>query len=276
MTATPSPTPFEDYPHMRPEIARMLTDWGTDYTPQRYGDFENPVQAILNGIKGELRREMAQDFIGAGDLDPDELQARLGTIDPAILGESIDPSFTRNLTAIHGPQWMGGETLPDLKAGELEIARVVVNSVLLDVYSLRARHHDGQYHISLVDDNGGRYSVLPETWPTPLSLKQVIAILETAEMCEFMGRPTTPREADDPYLGLGRVEGYWYQQWLAGDPLEDCTDFALVTSEVYPELVDWFWYRGCRWIEEHEKMDRPEEPSWFDEEEVMEDEEATR
>lgn len=60
-------------------------------------------------------------------------------IDEGILDEKADQGFIDNLTNFWGPSWMGGEYLPDSEPGEVEIARIVLQSTTMDVFSIRAR-----------------------------------------------------------------------------------------------------------------------------------------
>jgi hypothetical protein len=236
----------KEYRLLRPHVLEQLEAW-PDTWPENYRDFEDPVHAILNGVKGELRREMIRDFLASSGSRQEALNELLGDLNEDILGESIDESFTRSLTQIAGPAWMGGEYLPDLEVGEVEIARIVLQSVLMDVTVLRARFDGERYHYSMIDDNGGRYSVHPESSDRPLSLRQVIAILETADLCEFMGDPTGGWAPGTDYYALGQVEAYWHQQYIHGNPLRDCLWFASVSSEFY-DLESWFDQRGEQWV----------------------------
>ncbi len=48
-------------------------------------------------------------------------------------------------------------------------------------------------------------------------------------------------------------EGWCWQQWEYGDPPEECTAFAWVESEQYPEPGDYYRERARRWRVERER-----------------------
>ena len=84
------------------------------YRPASYWDHADPVAAILSGIKGQNRREMARDFVTGNAPD------WLGGIDPDLLEATLDERTRDHLGGTH-PSWMGGEYLPDYLPGEVPL-----------------------------------------------------------------------------------------------------------------------------------------------------------
>ena len=122
------------------------------FRPTSYADFDGPVSLTLNGIKGQMRREMTRDMLTAEGEERAVYDALLGPIDDEVLSARASAEFTQNLNHSFGPSWMGGEYLPDLAGREVEIARIVLASVTMDVFSVRARLRSGRYHYSIKDE----------------------------------------------------------------------------------------------------------------------------
>lgn len=208
-----------------------------DFRPRHYSDFDNPVALALNGIRGQRRREMVRDMLTAEGADRERYDAVLGPIDDDILAERADESFIRRTSRVLGPSWLGGEYLPGTKPGEVEIARVSLDSTTGDVLALRARWSGGRYHYRLVDEDGSTFELCRKTSRRPLTLAQLIEVLETV---------------DSPQMtieGRGIVACWWDQQWECGWSAEKCVDFARVESDQYPQLEEWYEKRAEAWRE---------------------------
>jgi len=108
---------------------------------------------ILMRIKGNYRRYFVACEIRDNGLDsvPEEWRQ-----------ESLTEPF-KALLGSRNPSYRGGEDLPDLEPGEVEIARVqMVTSVHGEVTSLRARRVGEHIALRLVDEWGTDFT-LPET-----------------------------------------------------------------------------------------------------------------
>lgn len=206
-----------------------------NFRPTSYADFDDPVSLALNGIKGQMRREMARDMLTAEGEQRAVYDAVLGPIADEVLGERASAEFTHNLNHAFGPSWMGGEYLPDLKGREVEIARLVLASATMDVFSVRARLRSGKYHYSIRDEYATEFTVRPQTSRAPLTLGALVKLIDTADSHGL--------ETD----GHSLVEVWWWQQWEHGWSPEECTDFAWVESEQYPELADYYLERARQW-----------------------------
>jgi hypothetical protein len=109
----------------------MKTYTGIDYTfaPATYWSDADPLASIIRNVKGENRRQMIRDYWAAGKLDE---------LDSALLRDEVDDEVRKRLGRIH-PSFMGGEYLPGYLPGEVEIARIALQSTTSDVISFRAK-----------------------------------------------------------------------------------------------------------------------------------------
>lgn len=132
----------------------------------------------MSRITGTVRRGMAE-----------LLHESTGTAIPD------DPPFEEQLTdearkalgSIH-PMFMGGEYLPPLEDGEVQIARLeYVFTTTYDVKAVLARPTDTGISYRIVDEYGdecddpGRFTFSPTHTEAPLSLGELVHLLEQAE-----------------------------------------------------------------------------------------------
>ena len=80
------------------------------------------------------------------------------------------------------PSNMGGEYLPLLRKGEVEIARISLESVTADQISVRARRVGRRIGYCVVDEypDASTYVCHPASSVSPLSLGELIALMEAA------------------------------------------------------------------------------------------------
>ena len=164
--------------------------------------------ALLGNIKGTVRRRLLQESIeaGAGDIPPEAL------LQPA-LGEDL----RRDLGRIH-PSLMGGEYLPDYLETEVEIARIVLESVTGDVISIRARIGGEGIAYRIVDEYELDYTCAIPTSLRPLTQGEMIRLLEASD------------HPAGPGLVVQLLEGTGYYTF------ESCLSFVTVESDFYPGL----------------------------------------
>jgi len=118
---------------------------------------------------------------------------------------------------------MGGEYLPDLEDGEVEIARVVVESVMLDVSSVRAREDGDIIRYRVVDEQNSTFEFSPTESSEPFSLGEVVELIDSA----------TSESLGEGGLVLGFAE-FWVESGVDPDELGD---MAYVWSAFYPGLT---------------------------------------
>jgi hypothetical protein len=138
-----------------------------------------------------------------------------------MLAPALSDDERRAIGGVH-PMFMGGEYLPQLKEGEVEIARISLESVTADQISVRARRSMGRISYSIVDEYGDEgimnYTAHPATSILPLSMRELVAMLDGA--CEGGGAVMSPTVA--------LID--------AGDPADELRHFVSVESDFYPDL----------------------------------------
>ena len=75
---------------------------------------------------------------------------------------------------------MGGEYLPPLRKGEVEIARISLESTTADQISVRARRVGERIRYRIVDEYEFKYVCHPASSDSPLSLRDLIGLMESA------------------------------------------------------------------------------------------------
>ena len=149
---------------------------GIDYSyrPVSYWNDETLAQAILNNVKGELRREKIRQALAEGSIED---------IPEEILGDALAENVRRATGRIH-PWFLGGEFLPDCASGEVEIARISLESTTHDIISLRARRkEDGAIGYSITDEYEGSFSfhLSRQSSQLPLTLGELAGLLDTSK-----------------------------------------------------------------------------------------------
>ena len=228
----------------------MSTDinWDSElkWRPGSYAEFDDPVALVLNGIRGQMRREMARDMLTAKGEHREFIDTQLGPIQPGLLEERAHENFIHTMSGFHSPVWMGGEYLPDVDSSEIEIARIILQSVLMDVISIRARWRWGRYHYRIVDEYESTFDISRKSSNKPLTLGQLIDLLQSSSCPDW----TCP---------CGMVEGFWEAEREHGmESLEDNVNFASIESDFYPKLSDWYDQLGEEWIAQYTEEEEEE------------------
>lgn len=208
------------------------TKFDLDYRPESYFEGDPTVQTLAR-IVGSGRRAAVSDAMRSGESIPHQLtESKLSSRD-------FD-----SISLIH-PKFMGGEALPPLLPGEVEVARMEMDTTTLDVTSLRARQSSRGILYRMVDeylDDGTTYRLCRKSSRLPLTLAQVIEIIETAKQL-FNGEPGrggSPDQIKESYLCSLETS-------LAN--LEMVHDFTHVSSLFYPELEAWYEAESEEWYQ---------------------------
>ncbi len=200
-----------------------------DFRPQSYGVTTDPLQAILAKVQGTKRRQMIRDYWAEG---------RLEELADTHLKDVLTEEQRASLGAIH-PSFMGGEYLPSYGEGEVEIARIELQSTTADVISVRARHEAGMIRYFVVDEYETEFRVEPESSPEPLTLAELIALIDGA--------------ADEDSLATCfTIMNYEGDKSLDG--LERIKDFTTVESDFYPQLALHYQKVTHRWYLAEKKL----------------------
>lgn len=151
---------------MNAEGANLRPDWGAPAG--------STLQTVLRRIKGVHRRRWVEAAV-ARDGD-------LGEVPEGMLAHDLHPELKNFLQQQH-PQLRGGEDLPDLEDGEVEVARTVgLDSVHGEVVSVRARPlPGGRYALRVVDEYETVISVTPCEVDAPFTALELLRWLQTAD-----------------------------------------------------------------------------------------------
>lgn len=206
-----------------------------DFRPRSYIADESPVEIILQSIMGENRRQMARDMLNA--MSDHELEC----MKDEVLHNGF-PSYFQNYLEGRDWSWMGGEYLPQLKPGEFEIARVVLQSTTQDVYSLRARRSSktGRYYYRFVDEYLCSFALSRKSSTRPLTMRQLIRLIDSADPDNVKPSWSWP--------GPVRMPEHCISFMITkGDEVEKGLEFISLYSVVYPQLYSYYEQRMRRW-----------------------------
>ena len=148
-----------------------------------------------------------------------------------------------------GPWCLGGEFLPAMQEGEVEIARISLASTTSDQISVRARQVDGAIHYRIVgeyeEEESMRYELPFQQSDQPLTLGELIDLIDGA--CH-----------PEPYCPGGILTSNWTSMNDMGYEASEIIGFLSLSSPFYPQLDDCYQALGERWVEdnkEHEDED---------------------
>jgi hypothetical protein len=188
---------------------------GIDYAfrPESYWDVAaDPLGAILVNVKGTRRRQMIRDYWDAGAVD--DLQQGL-------LLDCLGEEDRTGLGKIH-PSFMGGEYLPDYEEGEVEIARIELESTTADVISIRVKKEGERIAYLIVDEYETEFNILPTHSDKPLTLSELVRLIDGAMEEGSLGLY---------YTQMNYEEGERSIEWL-----DQMRHFTRVESVFYPQL----------------------------------------
>jgi hypothetical protein len=144
-----------------------------------------------------------------------------------------------DLVAAHTQDNSGDEHLSRYRTAEFEIARIVLDSTRQDVFSILARRRRGstRYRYRVVDEYESVFELTRQTSVRPLSLREVIHLIDTAK--------TESMELKHERLPEGIV---WWQVHESQEPPEVAARFVRISSAVYPELERYYAARLLAWV----------------------------
>lgn len=192
---------------------RRVEGFDLDFRPRSYFWPLGLREHLLATIKGTLRRELLAKLDYGRAVDDDAVAAILARA-------SLSEPLRRALGRIH-PALMSGEYLPDLRRGEIEIARISVGSVMGDVTSVRARRTKKGIALRLDDENETEFEIRPRWRREPLTMLELIRLIENAK----------PQSPTLDVLKMNREGG---SEW------EELYGFVEVSSPFYPRLGEWY------------------------------------
>ena len=130
---------------------------------------------------------------------------------------------------------MGGEYLPPLRPNEVEIARVTLRSVTMDVFSIRARRAGERIYYRLVDEYleqepPERFVVKPKWSKKPLTMRQMVSIIDENGLIDE-----------------------WRDFNFDGTNVDHIFDFATASSEFYQQIAEYYATQNEAWRVEKNK-----------------------
>ena len=146
-----------------------------DERPDYFAAAPSIEDTVLRGIKGTFRRQMIIKSL---------LSEGLASVPEPWRAHDISENLKTVLTSSIGPQGRGGEDLPDLEQGAVEIARLsLVDSVHGEVTSLRAKRDpsDSSILLSMVDEYGTTFELPRRRVSAPLTAEEVLVTFRDAE-----------------------------------------------------------------------------------------------
>lgn len=203
-------------------------DFDLTFRPD-YWQPSDPISLIIANVKGQARRQQILDVLERRhELVP------AGTPLPENLFRDALSEKERIAWGAINPVMMGGEYLPDYSRGEMEIARLVLNTMTIDVVSIRARRSkDRRIHFRVVDEHETAFTLRPQSSKTPLTLGQMISLLDSIESAqERRGQPWMDRIRQIKYTA---------------NP-ERVAHFVTVESVFYPQLGAYYHWPNEQWL----------------------------
>ena len=226
----------------------MSNDIDLEFRPRTYFRPEKLEQYLLSKVKGAVLRKKLKALFEAGQHD--EVRYLVGDAAFSVADNKV-------LEAFH-PMYMGGNYLPDTEDGEVEIARISIQSTTFDVTSVYAKPKDGAIHYRVVDEYGGDTLQGPSetTTTAPMSLGEfadfflaawpLIEVLEMNYEDDLEGALGFFSADSDFYPELDRLCRQRVRAHFpkpdAGDECPFCEHFNSPPSdELCEHAVAWVW-----------------------------------
>jgi hypothetical protein len=205
------------------------------FRPSTYWPDLPSEQSVVSQIKGTVRRSVARRVLEGEAIPPEHVDT--------VLSESLSAEMRDAIGRLH-PQNMGGEFLPDTESGEVEIARLDLQSTTGDAISVRANRRDASVCYRVVDEYENIFEVHPDTSREPLNFGEIVDLIDTT-------RDPMIGDDSDEYEGL--VESYRDVNlgpevlWSPKD-VEGLRHFVRVSSDFYPQLEEYYELRADAWV----------------------------
>lgn len=209
---------------------RPDTYWPESLTPEQ----------LLTRIRGKERQNIARRvFKDHGFTGLNEFLVKEGLAEEE-----------RSAWGAIGPWCLGGEYLPELYEGEVEIARISLASTTSDQISVRARREDAVIRYRIVgeyeEDELMRYKLPFETTERPFSLAQLMGFIDAAYI------------PDCAYPG-GILTSHWAMMTDFAYGPQETVGFLSLSSSFYPQIGECYLERAVEWIEAHTETEDEDE-----------------
>lgn len=216
------------------------------FRPKSYWKECDPLSAILRNVTGENRRRMITDYWNAD---------RIEDLDSSLLNDELDEDTRTSLGRIH-PSFMGGEYLPPLLLGEVEIARICLQSTTSDVITLRARPIPEGIAYRIEDEYEATFTIPIPRSQLPLTLLEVIRQFDEGEL-DDAGWPEGGLTLN---YNLHNIDAGYMD---AEEVRTTLRHFTSMQSSVYRQLGDHFenvydeWFEKALWKDDQEDDSEP-------------------
>jgi hypothetical protein len=208
------------------------------YRPDTYWPDSLTPEQLLSRINGKARQDIAR-----GVFETEGFAGLTAFLARAQLTDEDRVDWGR----VH-PQMMGGEYLPAVDEGEVEIARISMQSTTYDQISIRARREDGKikYRVaSEYEDDGMVYELPFEESGEPLTLRELMDFIEGAT------------QSGDAYAG-GILSSSWAMMHEFSTDEGEIVGFLSLSSPFYPGLASYYYQMAESWLEEHREEEELE------------------
>ena len=176
--------------------------------------------SVLTNIKGQYRRVVIRQLISKGEAE---------TIPNEYFSQSLPEAIIKELEE-KSSRMASGEYLPDYLPGEIELARIIYDTINLEIISIRVRNKGSKFLYRVVDERNTKFAHMPKTSSRPLTLKQLISLIDSIN---------APK---DSYFSQ-RLKGGDIQIILHPDGKAKLVHRFEVESEFYPGLSRWYYYK---------------------------------
>jgi hypothetical protein len=201
---------------------RPDTYWPDSLTPEQ----------LLSRIRGKRRQDIAR-----------ELYKEFGftALNEFLVREGLSEE-DRTAWGAAGPWCMGGEYLPELEEGEVEIARISLASTTSDQVSVRARQNGERIRYRIVgeyeEEESMRQQLPFDVTDQPLSLGELMDMVQGAK-------------TSDSTCPVGIFSSSWIMMLEFAEGPEEIAGFLSVSSAFYPQIEACYDALAEQWLEEH-------------------------
>jgi len=209
------------------------------YRPDTYWPASLTPEQLLTRIRGKQRQQIARQLYE---------ESGFKALNQFLVREGLTEEERSAWSAL-GPWCMGGEYLPELEEGEVEIARISLSSVTSDQISVRARPDGERIRYRIVgeyeDMEGMQYQLPLETSSTPLSLGELMNFIAGSgiEGCAYPG---------------GIFSSSWAMMLDSGEGPDRIAGFISVSSAFYPQIEACYDMLAEQWLEKNLVYDEEE------------------
>ena len=200
------------------------------YRPQTYWPVSLTQEQLISRIKGDARQKIARGILQTeGFPGLNEFLAR----------EELSKEEREIWGGIH-PTFLGGEFLPVMLDGEVEIVRISLNSTTNDQISVRACKKGKiiSYRVVGEYEEDMSYDLPFDNSEMPLTLGELVKLMDGTNL------------PDDIFSG-GLVVANWECGFEGNSDVEEAIRFVTIKSNFYSQLNEYYEIFSETWKEEH-------------------------